>query len=127
MDFRAKPLLSLRPELRLEPTIDQSVEHFQNKTLRPILKFQNDLLIQVFKQHIRKRKNVFHKQTKPQQEEYIKQALQKDLKLKNLLLGCVLGLFTLAEWQQFELHEKELIRRTTAMLIQRLQSQLEKL
>jgi hypothetical protein len=36
-----------------------SEEKFQNQTLRPILKFQNDLYIEVFRNYAIKQKNAF--------------------------------------------------------------------
>lgn len=36
-----------------------SEEKFQNQTLRPILKFQNDLFIEVFRNYATKQKGVF--------------------------------------------------------------------
>ena len=41
-------------------TANSSTEEvFQNQTLRPILKFQNDLFIEVFRNYAVKQKNVF--------------------------------------------------------------------
>ena len=119
-------LLQLRPQI---PTIlnEQEIspaERFQNLTLRPILKLQNELLVEIFKQYIKKRKGVFHQLSPVKREEYIQNSLRQDLKFKNLLLGTIIGHFTLEEWITFQKQEKELIRRMTSLLIQRLQSQI---
>jgi hypothetical protein len=61
MSSRESSLKSLRPDV-LTKTIKSemsSEEYFQNTVLRPIIKFQNDLLIAVFLQFCRKYKNVF--------------------------------------------------------------------
>jgi hypothetical protein len=52
-------------KLKIEPIgsiSDQTSteESFQNRTLRPILKFQNDLLIASFKNYISTHKNIFY-------------------------------------------------------------------
>jgi hypothetical protein len=60
MEARDTRLLELRGESY--GTINNqssSEEIFQNKTLRPILKMQNDLFIQVFINYAIKQKNVF--------------------------------------------------------------------
>lgn len=118
-------LKSLRPSI---PTITEAnqtsrFEQFQNRVLRPILKFQNDLLIEIFQQYIQKRKGVFHKLSHEKKKDYIAQSIQKDLKFRNLLIGLILGQFTLEEYQTFQEQERELTRRMSDLLIQRIQSQ----
>ena len=61
MSSRDTYLKSLRPDI-LTKTIKTEMsteEYFQNTVLRPIIKFQNDLLIAVFLQFCTKYKNVF--------------------------------------------------------------------
>ena len=124
---RTALLLNIRPAIPVLSTSLVSKEHFQNITLRPILKFQNDLLIQVFRQYIIKRKNVFNSLDKPHQIEYIEQVIKKDLKFKQLLVGLVIGQFTVEEYEIFTQNESEYIRRTTNMTIKRLQDQIDNL
>jgi hypothetical protein len=65
MDTRDLSLLALRPKLpnvRIDGAMS-SEEHFQNNTLRPVIKLQNDLLVAVFKNYIKKHKNVFQTYT----------------------------------------------------------------
>jgi len=121
---RTPLLLNIRPAIPVLSTSLVSKEHFQNTTLRPILKFQNDLLIQVFRQHIIKRKNVFNSLNTPNQLEYIENVIKKDLKFKQLLVGLVVGHFTVEEYGTFIQNESEYIRRTTNMVIKRLQDQV---
>ena len=63
MQDRTSSLLAIRPNI---DTIDKSlktmdVEAFQNNVLRPILKFQNDLLLQIFIDYANQYKGVFFK------------------------------------------------------------------
>lgn len=123
--FRSQQLKSLRPDI---PTIIEEnsisvAERFQNQCLRPILKLQNDLLIELFRAYIKKRKNKFYELKPKGQLEYIEQQIRQDLKFKNLLLGTIIGQFTLEEYHAYQNDEKELTRRTTDLVIQRLQSQ----
>ena len=62
MQDRTSSLLVIRPNI---DTIDKSlktkdIEAFQNNVLRPILKFQNDLLLQIFIDYANQYKGVFH-------------------------------------------------------------------
>ena len=121
-----EPRKRLRPEI---PHINSAAatnpaEQFQNETLRPILKLQNGLLVEVFHHYFKKRKNVFYDLSKSKKERYIQQALQKDLKFRNFLIGLISGHFTVEEWNRYRLLENELSRRVTAMLIKRMQDQL---
>ena len=52
-----------------------SEEIFQNKTLRPILKFQNDLFIEVFMNYAVKQKGVFFTLSPDKKMAYIELSL----------------------------------------------------
>lgn len=127
MNNKRSELLSLRPTI---PSIKEMVtssiaEQFQNQSLRPILKFQNDLLIQVFQAYIVQRKKVFYQLSNQKKMDYIEHHIRKDLKFKNRLLGLIIGHFTMEEFDAFLADEKELTKRITNLLVQRLQSQVE--
>ncbi len=126
---RDDQLIDLRPSLPdVERNEDSSpAELFQNETLRPILKFQNDLLLLVFRQYFEQRKGVFYKLKHNQQKAYIEQAVQKDLRFRSLLTGIVVGHFTETEWEDYLGDEAELRRRMMTMLIKRVQDQLKEL
>ena len=83
----------LRPQIPtiIDENVSSSAELFQNRSLRQILKLQNDLLLQIFKFYILKRKGAFYKLTEPKKMEYIEQSIRKDIKFKNLLLGTIIG------------------------------------
>lgn len=126
MKHRADGLRQMRPSLSLPPASGE-MEQFQNQTLRPILKLQNDLLIAVCKEQFIKRKNVFFKLDTEKQLAYIEQQITRDLKFKHFLLGLICGHLTLEEWPFFYKHENELRKRITTMLVQRVQNQLSHL
>ncbi len=115
-------LLQLRPDLQLPIQTSKPEEQFQNKTLRPILKLQHELLVQLFVSEIQKRKNVFFQLAPPARLEWISNALRSDPRLRNRLAGTVIGHFTLEEVQTYEANEAEYSRRLVNMIIQRLQS-----
>jgi len=118
------PKLSLRPDIPgLEPA-SSPAERFQNQTLRPILKMQNDLLLAIFVNYLRQKKVPFAQFSPSRQVEWIENCLQKDQRLRQLLLGAVIGLFTLEEWHTYQASRAELSRRTITMLVQRFQNQV---
>ncbi|MEL6925784.1 MAG: glyoxalase [Bacteroidota bacterium] len=122
---RAQQLLALRPELTLERTAVNPAEQFQNDTLRPILKFQNDLLLALYQQYLRKRKAKFSTLSEQAKRDYIAHSVQKDRSLRQLLLGVIIGHFSIEEWERYQLLESELSRRIGSLLIQRLRDQLD--
>lgn len=125
MNLRTQLIQSIRPDLDLDSSQSTPAEQFQNQTLRPILKFQHELLVAAFHAYIEKRHGVFFQLSAKDRVEWIKHSVQKDQSLRNTLTGMVLGHFTLEEWAIFQVNEAEHSRRLIQMLIQRLQSALE--
>lgn len=99
-------------------------ESFQNKTLRPILKFQNDLFIEVFTNYAVKQKGVFFTLSPEKKMSYIENTIQRDIKLRNSLKGMVIGLFTVDEYIDYIKNSSNLNKRMMNMLIERLKSQV---
>lgn len=97
-------------------------ESFQNATLRPILKLQNDLFLEVFKNYISKHKNDFYSFSVEKKLLFIENTIQKDIKFRNALKGMVIGLFTIDEYAQYILNSSNLNKRMMNMLIERLKS-----
>lgn len=126
MSNRTTNLINLRPQIPIviDENATSDAEKFQNRTLRPVLKFQHDLLVEFFKNYIEKRKGVFHKLTENGKLEYIENSVRKDLRFKSLLLGILIGQFSIEETGLFFKNESENSRRMTNLIIQRLQSQV---
>ncbi|MFK7949544.1 MAG: glyoxalase [Saprospiraceae bacterium] len=129
MKDRKEQLIEIRPILDLIKATTET-EQFQNNTLRPILKFQNPLILEVFRNFIekrfRKKKNTFSGMDISDQNAFINNTLKTDVSLKNIFLGIVLGHFTVEELAFYYKNKGEINRRITTLLIQRLQSQVEK-
>lgn len=100
-------------------------ERFQNQTLRPIIKLQNDLLLASFQNYIVKTKNSFHELKLEKREAYIAHALQKDSRYRNDTRGIVVGQFTLEEYQDYNANASAFNKRITSMVIKRLQDQIQ--
>jgi hypothetical protein len=102
-----------------------SEEYFQNNTLRPILKLQNDLLIEVFKNYAVKQKNTFFELSPDKKEKYIENVIQKDIKFRNSLKGMIIALFSVEEYLDYIKNSSNLNKRMMTMLIERLKSQVQ--
>ena len=125
MDNREDFIVGFRGETIGSVDIHSSAEEtFQNKTLRPILKIQNDLLIGVFRNYISKYKGDFFSYQIDKKLHYIENAIQKDIKFRNSIKGIVIGLFTLEEYAAYIQNSSNLNKRMMSMVIERLKSQV---
>ena len=126
MSTRSEKLLQQRPDIPTSKINDQmgSEEYFQNAVLRPILKLQNDLFISVFKNYIKKHKNVFYELSIEKKQRYIEHAIQKDIKFRNSLKGMIIGMFTDEEYETYTLNSSALNKRMMNLLTVRLKDQL---
>lgn len=102
-----------------------SEELFQNNTLRPILKFQNDLLIELFIVYATKNKNVFFSLSIEKKKIYIEKATTSDIAFRNQLIGIIVGLFSVEEYLEYAKNSSNLNKRIITMLIERWKSQLQ--
>lgn len=125
MESRDLSILELRGSSIGNITEQSSSEEiFQNKTLRPILKFQNDLFIEVFTNYAVKQKGVFFTLSPDKKMAYIENTIQRDIKFRNSLKGMVIGLFTTEEYNTYIKNSSNLNKRMMNMLIERLKSQV---
>ena len=127
MTTRDLHLLEMRPKISSAQVRDNMLpdEAFQNGTLRPVIKLQNDLLVDVFKNYIEKHKNVFFSLSLEKKIGYIENAVQKDMKFRNSLKGMVIGLFTLKEYSFYISNSSALNKRMMNLVTERLKSNLQ--
>lgn len=127
MDTRSSHLLKIRPTLR-SAKVDRYTsdeEYFQNVTLRPVIKFQNFLLLEAFKNYIRKHKDKFYELNTVGRLNYIEKSIQKDIKFRNSLKGMIIGQFTVEEYQVYIANSSALNKRMMNMVIERLKDQVQ--
>tara|TARA_B110000503_G_scaffold34044_1_gene55330 strand:- start:188 stop:598 length:411 start_codon:yes stop_codon:yes gene_type:complete len=120
-------LKSLRPDI-LTKTIKtemSSEEYFQNTVLRPIIKFQNDLLIAVFLQFCTKYKNVFFDLSTEKKILYIESSIAKDSKLRSSFRDLIIGLFSVEEYSEYLKNASALNKRMTGIIKERLISHVQ--
>jgi len=127
MEARNQNLLQIRPDF-LTATINDNMssdERFQNMTLRPVIKMQNDLFIEVFKNYIRKHKNLFYDLSLEKKLDYVENAIHKDMKFRNSVKGMVIGQFTTDEYILYTENSSALNKRMMNIVKERLLSNVQ--
>ena len=119
---RKEGLLKLRPKIK---TIKRDlntigIEKFQNDTIRPILKFQHDILRAIFQDSLTKGKIQFDNLRLEEKEAKLDQLFQKNLSYKNQSIGVVIGMFTKEEYTTYSSNPSSYNRRIVTMLKQRI-------
>lgn len=127
MNKRSEQLKNLRPEIYVDNSKSTDLETFQTNTLRPILKFQNDLILTLINQHLSENKIVVKNLTDNKKTERIHEIVKGNLKLKQLLTGITIALFTEEEMSFYHENKKEVVKRTITILLERVCSQFDKL
>ena len=127
MNPRDLHLLESRPEIPSAKVTEKMSpdERFQNKTLRPVAKFQDELLVAVFRNYILKHKNAFYELKPDERLKYIENAIQKDIKFRNNLKGIMIGQFTLEEYTKHIQNSSALNKRMMDIVKERLQSNIQ--
>ena len=127
MNQRDKDLIRLRPEIpsaKVSENMSRD-EQFQNKTLRPIAKLQNDLLIEVFKNYIKKHKNAFYSFSIDKKLNFVENAIQKDIKFRNSLKGIIIGQFSIEEYLVYVENSSDLNKRMMNIVKERMFSNIQ--
>ena len=126
MTDRDTALLALRPPVDAEPGLAATeTEAFLHRTLRPVLKLQNEPLLALVAADVGKRVPGFAAFAPDDARERLVSMLKTDSRLKRVVLGLVLGLLTADELAFALSHEAEVRRRVTALVVERVASQAE--
>ena len=124
--LRSSQILSIRPTLNLESDSSLAHEKFQNEVLRPILKFQNDLLVSFFQNSKQFQQQIKKIDTSnsAHYEVGLRDFLKRNNHFRNKCLGLILGMMTVEELKMYMVEEAEYKRRILGMLVKRIQDQL---
>jgi hypothetical protein len=110
---RDTTLLALRPtiaaNLAAEP--EDTVGDFQHRTLRPVLKLQNELLLRAIASFLRDHHVPFATALPELQAQHLKELLGRNVKLRYTIIGLITALFTGREMAFYDQHRAELNRR----------------
>lgn len=117
--------LSLRPIIKTKE-FEKSTEEerFQTQTLRPILKLQNELILGLYRNHITESKSTFYDLSLENKILFIENSLQKNIVLKNKLLGVSLGMLTTEELAVYSTNTSLFNKRIMGLIVERIRSQV---
>ena len=115
-------LKSLRPEIFSEQITWNEIETFQNEVLRPILKYQHDLVIQLTLKESLFQKQISTISAIQQKRDLIKRFFLSQPNFKYFLIGQICGLLTSTEFEYYLSSKKELDKRISNMLADRILS-----
>ena len=127
MENRTAALNSIRPTIAISTENSTPIEVFQSSSLRPILKFQNELLLTILNNYILDNKIQFAELKEEKKKEFIFNHFKNNQASKLFYLGIIIGMFTKEEYTFYTTNKQEINKRITSMLIERLSSQLEKI
>jgi predicted XRE-type DNA-binding protein len=114
-------LKALRPEVFTEETTNE-LESFQNQVLRPLLKYQHNLIIQLTKKEKLFQKQISEVVKIQQKRMLIKQFFLTQPNFKYFLIGQICGLMTESELDFYLQNKKEFDKRISGMLAERILS-----
>lgn len=120
--MRNKALLSIRPTIETEDKA-RATEAFQNDVLRPILKLQNPITLQLLISNKYYDSSIVSASNE-KLEEHLAALLQNDKAFRNQLLGMVLGMMTDDEFHLYNENRKEYHKRIVSMQLKRYVDQL---
>ena len=95
--------IGIRPKITIvsEEEYVPFSERFSNTTLRPIVALQQQLLLAVFKQNAKSRKLILKNLSNQKLIAFVDTLLFKDGSFKQLILGLIVGQFTMDEYEQY--------------------------
>lgn len=125
MESRDESIVEIRPSIGEFISCDNQFEHFQTFTLRPILKFQNPLLLLFFKEYLQCNKKQLSNLTFTAQKSLVKDCIQNDVIFKNSIIHLVVALFSNSELKFYLSHKKEINKRICQLMQKRIQDQVE--
>ena len=120
-------LLALRPIIAaaLPDGPTSSVADFLHRTLRPVLKLQNQRILATVADFLHDHHVLFRAASVAEQQRLLAELLSRNTKLRYTLVGQVSGMFTSEEMAFYRLHRPEINRRLLELAIRRAQDQTE--
>lgn len=118
---RNSSVLEIRPQLNLASEAKGHLELYQNNVLRPILKFQNDLIKEYLFSHPQfiPQALKINKEDPKSRLEIVSKFVKSNNGFKNKLYGMITGLMTVDEYQVYLRDVSEYNRRIIGMYIER--------
>ena len=114
--------INIRPII-LGLNIDENLsfeETFQNKTLRPIIKLQHDILTAYFQEYLIARHCNFEVLLNIQKEDFIFNLFSQNNNFKIEIKGMIIGLFNVAEFKDYCCNKRDFNKRILTIVKQRI-------
>jgi len=124
--MRKEQILALRPEIpqaEINHGISE-IEQFQNNTLRPIIKFQHEIILSIFSSFVRKIHKDWGSISNEKKTVIVENVLSKNQQIKNNYTGIIGGLMSLEEFEFYQLNVSKINRRISQIIKQRIQTNL---
>ena len=118
---RPDRLRQVRPRLDIDVGKATPVERFQHETLRPLLKLLNPTLLRLVADRLGRYGVAFARMDRADQHDRLRNLVKEDGRLKQTLLGMIVGHLTEDELDLYLDHPAEVRRRSVPMLLARLQ------
>lgn len=119
--------LQIRPEVENLPKKLSEVDMFQERTIKPIIRLQNDLIIFGFKTFLNKSSSNFSSLSTAHQKTFITDRLKSDPALKNSFINYIVALFGMEELRFYTKNRLEIRKRIIELSINLLEEQLDKI
>lgn len=114
-------LKELRPLVAINQEVNMlAIEKFQNEVLRPIIKFQHELIFATLDQQTHFRDLFKHQQTLTHKFNYTKQFITKNTELRGHFIGLIIGLLTTEEHQEYLKNKADINKRIIQIITQRI-------
>ena len=119
---RTDQLMALRPIVKIDTSKSSlHLEEFQNNSLRPILKFQNEIILALVNNSLGK---VILPKNLAEKLSFIENYIQKNHILKNQLIGLTIALFTETEVAFYLNYQSDVNRRINQLIVKRVCDQI---
>jgi len=120
--LKDQTLLNIRPHITFEEIHSNPIQLFQDKTLRPILKLQHNVILIVYHDFILIHNINFSNLTEHQRNKTIENSIKQNQALQAILKGIIIALFTTEELNFWCLNKASINKRIQQLLIKRIQS-----
>lgn len=114
---RDKQVTALRPSINTVETKD--IEQFQNEVLRPILKLQHPITLQLLDSSKHFTQQALTLDNRAKYEAQVEKYLQSDTAFRQRLIGTILGMMTSSELVYYSDHTREVNKRIMSMQVKR--------
>tara|TARA_B110000211_G_C14067737_1_gene548459 strand:- start:695 stop:1078 length:384 start_codon:yes stop_codon:yes gene_type:complete len=115
---RDEHVLLMRPEIKTinQKIVQSDVEKFQNEVLRPVIKFQHDLIIIIFETHLRRKHVELAAFSLEKKVTLVEEVFMNDRLLINELKGVIVACFTCDEYLEYNLSLSEINKRISQII-----------